>query len=464
MRGFTMMPGFLAGPPLPLKQAGGGGATGSTGGSRRFMRCPGMGLMGSDVRTLVLTAALAAFIVAGPCRPAEAGSLLPGVVHEIDPALPVTAKALAGPGIQTDAAGGIVAMRLAGSGAVLRRGSGQSTLAPDGLDGRPIIRNPAGGSPGGWDSLAFDPAAADPISARRGQPFTVALVARRQALRSCDIMKLYAKNGTHLHFSAKEDGAILIGQNDGPGVATEDAPGPTGQWDILYYVYDGRAARLLRNGVVTATTPAYQGGGFGQEGAAVFEVLNGCALDVAWMAIAAQAPSAAQLNAETARLRGLFPSVAPQAEVAGGVLAAASQPAFERDASASFLTTPNHPLAEPLPAKPGAMPGHGLAMAPGSRNAFSLVMGAAQPGANMTTGQSVRDRFYLSYMQGDLNKAIGSPMDTGQKDNGTFAAVARHFPVGDPNDLHVMKPDGLHLRAMCSANRTDCRPGQVWGR
>ena len=134
-----------------------------------------------------------------------------------------------------------------------------------------------------------------------------------------------------------------------------------------------------------------------------------------------------------------------------------------REANSGGLATPNQPLAEPLPARPGAMPGHGLELTPGSRNAFSLVMGSAQPGANMTTAQSVRDRFYLSYMQGDLNKAIGSPMDTGQKDNTTFAAVARHFPVGDPDDLHVMKPDGLHLRAMCSAGRTDCRPGRVWG-
>ena len=66
-------------------------------------------------------------------------------------------------------------------------------------------------------------------------------------------------------------------------------------------------------------------------------------------------------------------------------------------------------------------------------------------------------------MEGDLSRAIGSPMDTGQADNKTFAAVARHYRVGDPNDLHVMAADGMHLRAMCSQHRTDCRPGHVWG-
>ena len=138
---------------------------------------------------------------------------------------------------------------------------------------------------------------------------------------------------------------------------------------------------------------------------------------------------------------------------------AASRP----DATATFLTEPNNPSKDPLPTIPAALPGHGLKMTPGARNAFSLIMGSAQPGANMLTGQSVRDRFYLNYMQGDLHKAIGSPMDTGQANNDTFAAVARHYKPGDPNDLHVMMPDGLHLRAICSDNRANCQPGHVWG-
>ena len=129
----------------------------------------------------------------------------------------------------------------------------------------------------------------------------------------------------------------------------------------------------------------------------------------------------------------------------------------------SFLNSPNEPLQEKLPIKEGLAPGDGLVMAPGSRNAFSLVMGSAQPGANMTTSQSIRDRFFLNYAEGDLNKVIGSPMDTGQSNNNTFAAVARHFPVGDPDDLHVMAADGMHLRAMCSQGHTDCHPGAVWG-
>ena len=130
---------------------------------------------------------------------------------------------------------------------------------------------------------------------------------------------------------------------------------------------------------------------------------------------------------------------------------------------ANYLITPSNPLPLKLPAIVGATPGDGLIMSPGSSNAFSLVMGKAQTKANMKTSQSIRDRFFLNYMVGDLSRAIGSPMDNGQANNNTFAAVARHYRVGDPNDLHVMEADGMHLRAICSHGHTDCRPGHVWG-
>ncbi len=395
---------------------------------------------------------------------ANAKSLLPGVVYEVDPALPASMEPLgSAPAIQLDGQGGIVAMRLAASGEVLRRGYGQSTLVQNGLDGKPIIANPAGASPGGWDSLVFDPAAADPIAARRGQPFTVALVLRRRGYTFCDIMKLRGKNGTHVNFATLPNGTILIGQNDGPGTATEVVPQSLDRWDILYYIYDGHTAWLLRNGKRTARTPEFFGGGFSQDGTQVLQVLNGCAMDVAWLGIAAQAPSKGQIDAESARLQALFPSISPQERAEEGGPAATTMPAFVRDTDATFLTTPNHPLREPLPVVANAPLGDGLLMTPGSRNAFSLIMGSAQRGANMTTAQSIRDRFFLNFSQGDLNKAIGSPMDTGQANNNTFAAVARHYPVGDPNDLHVMASDGMHLRAICSQLRTDCQPGRVWG-
>ena len=139
------------------------------------------------------------------------------------------------------------------------------------------------------------------------------------------------------------------------------------------------------------------------------------------------------------------------------------QSARSAEPADQFLTTPNEPLAAPLPSVRNAVPGDGLVLVKTARNAFDLIMGSAQKGANMVTAQSIRDRFFLTYISGDLHKAIGSPMDTGQADNTVFAAVARHTAPGAPGDLHVMAPDGMHLRAECADAHKDCRPGHVWG-
>ncbi len=146
-----------------------------------------------------------------------------------------------------------------------------------------------------------------------------------------------------------------------------------------------------------------------------------------------------------------------------GILLALPCAAQGADQDATWLKTPSNPLDTPLPIIQARTPGDGLQLEPGARNAFSLIMGSAVPRANMRDSQSIRDRFFLNYLTGDLHKATGSPIDTGQPNNNTFAAVARHYPVGDPNDLHVMAPDGMHLRAICSQSHTDCRPGHVWG-
>jgi hypothetical protein len=136
------------------------------------------------------------------------------------------------------------------------------------------------------------------------------------------------------------------------------------------------------------------------------------------------------------------------------------------DTTATYCTTPNFPTfgtaALALPANPSAQLGGGLKLESSATNLFSLVMGSATPGANMTTGQQVRGAFYMNYITGNLNNTFGSPIDTGQANNSTFAAVARHYEAGDPNDVHLMAADGLHLRAMCSQNHNDCTPGHVF--
>lgn len=140
--------------------------------------------------------------------------------------------------------------------------------------------------------------------------------------------------------------------------------------------------------------------------------------------------------------------------------------ASEDDATGTYCTKPNFPtLGTPtraLPANPQAQPGDGLHLGPSSANLFSLVLGSSVPSANVRSGESVREMLYMNYLVGDPSESIGSPMDTGQNGNTVFAAVARHYRVGDANDLHLLQDDGLHLRAICSKNHTDCSPGHVY--
>jgi hypothetical protein len=133
----------------------------------------------------------------------------------------------------------------------------------------------------------------------------------------------------------------------------------------------------------------------------------------------------------------------------------------QSDPTQTFLTTPSFPLTSPLPTNSAATPGDGLSLTSGASNAFSLVMGSGQAGANLTTSQSIRDTFFLNYIVGNLTTPNVSPTDTGQN-SVEFAAVARHYAVGDPNDVHVMMDDGMHLRAICSANHTNCSNGNVY--
>ena len=138
----------------------------------------------------------------------------------------------------------------------------------------------------------------------------------------------------------------------------------------------------------------------------------------------------------------------------GGVQAA--------DLTQTFITYANEPLPVPLPTRPTATPGDGLVLQPGSTNAFSLLIGTQVPGANLVTGQQIRNDFYLNYLVGNLQAAIGWPQDTGQGPNPPFAAVARHYNVGDPNDLHIVRPWGMALRAICSNNHKNCTTGNVY--
>ncbi len=150
--------------------------------------------------------------------------------------------------------------------------------------------------------------------------------------------------------------------------------------------------------------------------------------------------------------------------ILAALLLASTHLAHAADATQSFLTTPNFPLAEPLPTRAAATVGDGLRVTATTTQAFSLLMGTMINGANVTTGQAIRDRFYMNYMVGNLNTAIGCPIDTGQGcGSSPFYAVARHYAPETTNNLHVMRGEGMALRAICNENHTNCTQGNVYG-
>ncbi len=173
------------------------------------------------------------------------------------------------------------------------------------------------------------------------------------------------------------------------------------------------------------------------------------------------------------------PVVLAAAAITGVSLQAAAQLRCDttpdpQDTTQQYCQNPNFPLygsgttsgviTYKLPSNPGAQVGNRLSLQPGSSNAFSLVMGTQTPGANLTTAISLRNAFYMNYITGNLYTTIGCPIDTGQGcGSSPFAAVARHYPPGDPNDLHVMTESGMQLRATCTGpKRRNCTQGNVY--
>jgi hypothetical protein len=70
------------------------------------------------------------------------------------------------------------------------------------------------------------------------------------------------------------------------------------------------------------------------------------------------------------------------------------------DTTATYCTQPNFPTygtpTQPLPKNSRAVPGDGLQLRTSATHLFSLVMGSEQPHANIRTGESVRDMFYMN--------------------------------------------------------------------
>lgn len=392
-------------------------------------------------------------------------SSLPGLLYALDAAAPVQTTALTAgkPGIQVDATTRDVAAVIEPVSKIqARNGFGKARLvAAGGPGGYPFFRSTPQGFNSGFDALVMPPATAEALFSPPNQSWAVLFVMRQTGNTSSALMKAQAANGTQVVAFTRgaADGALRVEQNDAAATGNEPSSPATAlnQWQIVSLISDGATISVYRNHVRTFQTPAASIGGFNAAPAS-FAFLNNAQADVATILVSVGLPSISQHNAEVARLGARY-GIAVGTVTQGSATSVAAK---EVDRTTTFETTPNFPASDILPTIPGNVPGNGIKLTAGARQYFTLRMGSAQPGANITTGQQVRQTFYMNYLTGNQQSTFGSPVDTGQPNNNTFAAVARHYRVGDVNDVHLMQPDGLHLRAICSKNRTDCSPGKVW--
>jgi hypothetical protein len=403
---------------------------------------------------------------------AAAGVSVPNMLFMVDAAAPASQfpASATRASLQVDASNNIVAYGDPISGFVWQHGFGQAQYSAGGIGGYPVIRNNSGTNINtGYDALVAPDAArapnglADKMIAADYAPYYCNAVLRQTEGGGQELFRLYSTGGTHssIGSTGDADGRLVVGQNNGSTVVSEAAPAASyiGQPIILEWGTDGSRFYIWRKGVNTATSNTGIIGGYLVGGVANLELFNNSKSDTSALFCAAGMPS---LSSRASMLAFEANRYAISGVTAPSVGPADTVPAKAPDLTATFLSSPNFPLTTPLPTRAGATLGNGLTLNTGAMQAFSLLMGTATPGANMTTGQSIRDTFFMNYFTGNQSATFGSPMDTGQGDNNTFAGVARHYAPGDVNDVHQMRADGMYLRAMCSKNHSDCSPGKVW--
>lgn len=394
-------------------------------------------------------------------------SALPNVLYSLDAAMPFATTAVVSgtPGFQIDTSGNVLAASLP-ENLVLNHGFGESLLVPDGWSpGRPTLRDTPSQVNSGYEAFNVPLTAAKRIvqtSQSSDRFFAMRMLTPNagelfRILTGTLGVKAYGANGT--------DCALRIEVNLGSATGSE-ASGPLtvcGQRQIIEFVSDNVAGTitLLRNGTATLTTPVGQVNAWVPDSAQLF---NSCHCEVAWHEQTLGLGTVIQRQAEMTRLLAIYPVDGVVTPISFGPTVAQAPIAI--DLQSDFLTTVNIPKAGgngvPYPLSTAITLPTPLTFEAGATQVFGAVFGTAVPNANITTTQQVYDTFWTTTMEGNYNLAIGSPMDTGQGNNNTFAAVLRTYPIGSVNNLHVIAADGMHLRARCSANGTDCRPGKVY--
>lgn len=390
-------------------------------------------------------------------------SALPNVVVTLDAAIPAgTAAVVAGtPAIQVDADKNIIALS-SPDGGVYAHGYGAAKLVTTGGPaGKPVFHDTSIEFNGGFEALNIPQATAANL-VRANQSYTATFVVKPVVPSNGDLLRFRSGNsGFSLHGVGGADCAMRIEDNRGSAIAQETSSAGTacgGAYQVFEALIrnDNSTLSLLRNGAVAITTPTGPVNGFMP---AVAQFMNNCGCDLAFAEITVGIGTLAQRNAELSRLAAFY-NIGGTTTItygpSGGIPPAAV--AVPDPTIVNMMTSLNHPTG-PLPNAAGAVLGSGLPTT-GFTSVINAIFGTA-PG--QVDGNGVRAGFEMNY--NGATQAIGEPGDTGQSPgNSPFHARARHYPVGDPNDLLPVMADGLHMRAVCSqAGNTDCSNGNVWG-
>lgn len=384
------------------------------------------------------------------------------VLLQFDAAMPTTTSALVSgtPGIQVDGSNNVLAMSLP-SGDVVTRGYGAASLVAGSINGLPVLHDISTGLNNGYEALVIPAAAATSLE-QSSQSFSLMGVVRQLAPGGNEFFRLTSSNNGFkvLPVSGASDCRLRIEDNRGSAGADEPTSSLTacGQVQVLEVIQDAQAntLSLLRNGVVTVTTPTGAVAGFTPQ---VSHLLNSSNTDLAFATITTGISTRAKRNSELTRLASKYGITGTSAISTGPVNGnVPQQPPPPDNTLTGQQTALNHPTG-PLPVAANTVLGNGLPMT-GMTPVIGAVFGT-DSAANMD-GNAVRAGFEFNYI--GAGSAIGSPGDTGQAPGQSpFHAVARYYPVGNPNDLLPVTSAGMKMRAICSKNGTDCSVGNVWG-
>lgn len=390
---------------------------------------------------------------------ASAGYRMPNTLFSIDPALPAsTAPLTAGqPGIQLNSNGNgeVQAMNEAMSAIPITHGQyGQVALKPaSGV--RPYAYFDQSTNSSSWDSLILPASTGTGMFGPDGAPWWVSFVYTPTGtdVNGAQLMKVVSASGVNVFIEPLGDGRLAVQQNNGAATGSEPANprAALGRRSLITILCNGSTIAIFREGVKTYETAPGTIGGFNGP-PAVFEFANKPQGQLELIEGGTGNPSISTHSAYIAD-KGTRYGITTVAVTEGSlstILPAAV------DTTQQFFSVPNFPISDTPPIIAGRTLGGGLTLS-SDTPVFNYVFGTNVAGANVTDGRRVRELFYLHHFPGDpMNGGIlRAPTDTahpaGQE---RFWGVMRYYPVGHPNDVHIIGPDGLTLLAYGRNNNT----------